>query len=118
MCNERAPPRDTPPPSDSFAEFKKGLGELGLTILTLGQYLSPSKKHLDIDRYVTPEEFADLERYARDRGITEVVSGPLVRSSYHAEGQAELIYDIQRNQGYGRVGFASLAAASPQLPEG
>ena len=103
---------------DEVREVIDQLGDLGLTILTLGQYLSPSKKHLEIDRYVTPEEFADLERYARARGITEVVSGPLVRSSYHAEGQAELIYYIQRSQGYGRVGFASLAAASPQLPDG
>jgi lipoic acid synthetase len=92
------------------------LGELGLTILTLGQYLSPSPKHLDIARYVTPEEFEELERYARARGVVEVVAGPLVRSSYHAEGQAELIYELQRAEGYGRIGFASLRNAAPQPP--
>ncbi len=89
------------------------LGDLGLTILTLGQYLSPSPKHLDIARYVTPEEFEELERYARSKGIAEVVSGPLVRSSYHAEGQAELIYALQRAEGYGKVGFASLRHEAP-----
>lgn len=84
------------------------LGELGLTILTLGQYLSPSKKHLPIDRYVTPEEFEAFKAYAESRGIAHVESGPLVRSSYHAEGQAELIARMQGLPDYGRVGFASL----------
>lgn len=84
------------------------LAEFGLTILTLGQYLSPSKKHLPIARYVHPDEFDELERYARAKGITEVVSGPLVRSSYHAEGQAELIREMQKRPEYGRIGFASL----------
>ncbi len=84
------------------------LADLGLSILTLGQYLSPSKKHLPIDRYVHPDEFADLERYARAAGIAEVVSGPLVRSSYHAEGQTEIIHELQRRPGYGKIGFASL----------
>ncbi len=84
------------------------LGELGLTILTLGQYLQPSKKHLQIDRYVEPAEFAAFADYARARGIAHVESGPLVRSSYHAEGQAELIARMQALTDYGRVGFASL----------
>ncbi len=96
---------------DEVREVIDQLGELELTILTLGQYLSPSKKHLPVDRYVHPDEFAELERHARARGIVEVVSGPLVRSSYHAEGQAELIHAMQRRPGYGRVGFASLASA-------
>ena len=101
---------------DEVREVIDQLGELGLTILTLGQYLSPSPQHLDIARYVTPEEFEELERYARARGVVEVVAGPLVRSSYHAEGQAELIYELQRAEGYGRVGFASLRNAAPQPP--
>lgn len=85
------------------------LGELGLTILTLGQYLSPSKAHLPIDRYVHPDEFAELAAYATERGIDHVESGPLVRSSYHAEGQAELIARLQAV--HGTIGFASLAPA-------
>ncbi len=84
------------------------LGELGLTILTLGQYLSPSKKHLPVARYVHPSEFAELADYARSKGVVHVESGPLVRSSYHAEGQAELIRRMQAQPGYGVIGFASL----------
>lgn len=82
------------------------LGERGLTILTLGQYLQPSRKHLEIARYVHPDEFAELAAYARERGILHVESGPLVRSSYHAEGQAELIRRLQAD--HGSIGFASL----------
>lgn len=82
------------------------LAELGLTILTLGQYLQPSKQHLEIARYVHPQEFAELKDYALARGIPHVESGPLVRSSYHAEGQAQLIRRLQ--EGRGRIGFASL----------
>jgi lipoyl synthase len=75
------------------------LAELGLSILTLGQYLQPSKQHLAVERYVHPDEFAVLAGYARERGIRHVESGPLVRSSYHAEGQAELIARLQREAG-------------------
>ncbi|MCB9701480.1 MAG: lipoyl synthase [Myxococcales bacterium] len=82
------------------------LGELGLTILTLGQYLQPSKQHLQIERYVHPDEFAELRDIALARGILHVESGPLVRSSYHAEGQAELIRRLQAS--HGSVGFASI----------
>jgi len=71
------------------------LAGLGLDILTLGQYLSPSKQHLAIERYVHPTEFAELEQFALAAGITHVVSGPLVRSSYHADGQAKLVRDLR-----------------------
>jgi lipoic acid synthetase len=54
-------------------------------ILTLGQYLRPSTKHLPIFRYVQPEEFAELKREGYRMGFRHVESGPLVRSSYHAE---------------------------------
>jgi lipoic acid synthetase len=53
-------------------------------ILTLGQYLRPSPRHLPIVRYVTPEEFADLRTAGHEMGFAHVESGPLVRSSYHA----------------------------------
>jgi lipoic acid synthetase len=57
-------------------------------ILTLGQYLRPSPKHLPIARYVPPEEFAELGAAAREMGFRHVEAGPLVRSSYHASGLA------------------------------
>ena len=99
---------------ESLGEVREVIDQLGekkLTILTLGQYLQSSRKHLEIDRYVHPDEFAELADYARSRGIAHVESGPLVRSSYHAEGQAELIRRLQ--EGRGRVGFASLR---PEIP--
>jgi len=60
------------------------LRHIGCDILTMGQYLRPSKDHIAIERYVTPEEFAALGEDARGRGFRHVESGPLVRSSYHA----------------------------------
>lgn len=57
----------------------------GCTMLTLGQYLQPTVNHLPIDRYVTPEEFNGWKKRAHELGFTKVASGPLVRSSYHAE---------------------------------
>jgi lipoic acid synthetase len=56
----------------------------GVDILTLGQYLRPSPKHLPIVRYLPPEEFDDLRSAGREMGFAHVQAGPLVRSSYHA----------------------------------
>ena len=92
---------------DEVREVLAELGELELTILTLGQYLQPSKKHMEISRYVHPDEFSALAEEARARGIAHVEAGPLVRSSYHAEGQGQLIRRMQGLEGYGKVGFAS-----------
>jgi lipoic acid synthetase len=58
-------------------------------LLTVGQYLRPSMKHLPVERYVTPDEFAALKVAAREMGFKHVESGPLVRSSYHAHEQLE-----------------------------
>jgi lipoic acid synthetase len=58
-------------------------------VLTIGQYLRPSKDHLPIARYYTPEEFAFMKREALGMGFRHVESGPLVRSSYHAHEQAD-----------------------------
>lgn len=58
-------------------------------ILTIGQYLQPTRNHLPIDRWVHPETFAEYRRYALGRGFAVVESGPLVRSSYHADAQAD-----------------------------
>ena len=64
------------------------LARIGLDILTLGQYLQPSSKYAPIDRWATPEEFAQWKKEAHDMGVEVVESGPLVRSSYHAEEQS------------------------------
>lgn len=61
------------------------LREHGCTLLTLGQYLAPSRTHLPVERYVTPEEFSELAERAQAMGFQHVASAPLVRSSYHAE---------------------------------
>ncbi|WP_461519901.1 lipoyl synthase [Porticoccus sp.] len=58
-------------------------------MLTVGQYLQPSKNHLPVDRFVHPDEFAEYAEYGRSIGFSQVASGPLVRSSYHADKQAK-----------------------------
>ena len=62
----------------------KDIHDAGCQMLTLGQYLQPSKRHLTVERFVTPAEFDDWRREALEIGFAEVVSGPFVRSSYHA----------------------------------
>jgi lipoic acid synthetase len=69
-------------------EVKKTLRDLlgaGCSILTLGQYLQPTKGHLQVERFIPPEEFDDWKETALGMGFSEVASGPLVRSSYHAK---------------------------------
>jgi lipoic acid synthetase len=75
-------------PDELLAVFDD-LRRVGVSILTLGQYLRPSAKHAPMSRYYTPDEFADLKREALARGFVHVESGPLVRSSYHAHEQAD-----------------------------
>ncbi|MEK7405929.1 MAG: lipoyl synthase [Acidobacteriota bacterium] len=65
-------------------EVMRDLAAHGVDILTLGQYLRPSLKHLPVLRYVAPEEFAELRRGGIEMGFRHVEAGPLVRSSYHA----------------------------------
>jgi lipoic acid synthetase len=62
-------------------------------MLTLGQYLQPSRHHLPVDRFVTPDEFAELAAIAKQLGFSQVASGPMVRSSYHADQQAAAILE-------------------------
>jgi lipoic acid synthetase len=72
---------------ETIAEVLQVMRDLrasNVDILTLGQYLRPSPKHLPILRYVEPEEFAELKRQGYEMGFSHVESGPLVRSSYHA----------------------------------
>jgi len=71
-------------------ETMEDLRETECDILTIGQYLSPSPRHLPIQRYYTPEEFEELKEAGIEIGFRHVESGPLVRSSYHAGEQARL----------------------------
>jgi len=68
----------------------------GVDILTVGQYLQPSKKHLPIERYYTPEEFDEIKAYGEEIGFQWVESGPLVRSSYHAAEQVRALSQVHR----------------------
>ena len=70
--------------ADEVLQVMRDLRAHDVGILTLGQYLRPSPKHLPIVRYVTPEEFAEFGAAGREMGFDHVESGPLVRSSYHA----------------------------------
>lgn len=74
---------------DEILQAMDDLREVDCNILTLGQYLQPTKKHLNIEKYYTPEEFAILKEEGLKRGFSHVESGPLVRSSYHAHEQVK-----------------------------
>ncbi len=94
--------RDAAPDMLTKSGFMVGLGEApaelfqvmrdlrahGCDILTIGQYLRPSLKHLPMDRYYEPEEYEQFRAYGRELGFTHVEAGPLVRSSYHADKQS------------------------------
>lgn len=72
---------------DEVIEVMKDLRKVEVDILTIGQYLQPTKEHLPIDRYVEPTEFEMYKKIGLELGFKYVESGPLVRSSYHAEQQ-------------------------------
>jgi lipoic acid synthetase len=81
---------------ETVAEIRQTLADLinvNCRILTLGQYLQPTQKHLTVERYIPPEEFDEWRRTALAMGFKEVASGPFVRSSYHAK-------DLFRDAGY------------------
>jgi len=72
---------------ETSGEIKQTLKEIyhtGCSMLTIGQYLQPSTEHIEVDRFVTPEEFDNWRDTALEIGFTEVFSGPFVRSSYNA----------------------------------
>ena len=75
--------------TEEVIEVLKDLRAHGASMLTLGQYLQPSKAHLPVQRYVTPEEFDNYAVIAKDLGFKQVASAPMVRSSYHADLQAQ-----------------------------
>ena len=74
---------------DEVVQVFKDLREVGVSILTLGQYLRPSNDHAVMTRYYTPDEFRELKQIALGFGFAHVEAGPLVRSSYHAHEQAD-----------------------------
>jgi lipoic acid synthetase len=76
---------------DEVHSILRELRQAGVVILTLGQYLRPSRQHLPVARHVTPDEFSQLKTWALAEGFAYVESGPLVRSSYHASNQHDLV---------------------------
>ena len=71
--------------TDEILKVMSDLRRVKVNILTLGQYLQPTKNHLPVGRYVHPDEFAMLKKEGMKMGFSHVESGPLVRSSYHAD---------------------------------
>ncbi len=80
---------------NEIIELLHDLRAVDCDILTIGQYLPPTKMHYPLDRFYTPDEFAELKRIALKLGFTHVESGPLVRSSYHADEQVPVIRDSE-----------------------
>jgi lipoic acid synthetase len=74
---------------DEVVSVLDDLRRMGVSILTIGQYLRPTPKHAPMARYYHPDEFATLKVVALEKGFAHVESGPLVRSSYHAREQAD-----------------------------
>lgn len=78
---------------DEIKEVLNDMVDVGIDILTLGQYLQPTKGHTTVDRWVHPDEFARWKEYALEIGFGVCESGPMVRSSYHADEQSD-IFDV------------------------
>ena len=76
---------------EEVKQVLRDMREHDVNMLTLGQYLQPSLNHLAVERFVTPEEFTELGEYAESIGFEQVASAPMVRSSYHADLQAETV---------------------------
>jgi lipoyl synthase len=81
---------------DEVRTVLRELRDIGVDILTLGQYLRPSPKHLPVARFATPDEFAALKAEALALGFPHVESGPMVRSSYHADGQRDIVLALRK----------------------
>ena len=79
--------------NEEVVEVMRDLRKHSVDMLTLGQYLQPSRAHLAVERFVHPDEFDSLAETARSMGFSQVASGPLVRSSYHADLQAAGRFD-------------------------
>ncbi|MBS61288.1 MAG: lipoyl synthase [Anaerolineaceae bacterium] len=107
LCNARAIDADVLTKSgimvglgESMEEIKNTIADIhswGVNILTVGQYLQPSRKHLPIERYYTMDEFDEIRSYAEeDLGFDWVECAPLVRSSYHAERQVRILSKLYK----------------------
>jgi lipoic acid synthetase len=90
---------------DEVIQTMKDLVGVGCDVLTIGQYLQPTKKHLPVQRFVHPDEFAELRTIGYELGFDYVESGPLVRSSYHSEKHVI--------KGWGRNKYLEELAAIP-----
>jgi lipoic acid synthetase len=90
---------------DEVIQTMKDLVGVGCDVLTIGQYLQPTKKHLPVQRFVHPSEFAELRTIGYELGFDYVESGPLVRSSYHSEKHVI--------KGWGRNKYLEELAATP-----
>lgn len=80
---------------EEIEQVMKDIAAIGVDIMTIGQYLRPSIKHLPVERYYTPEEFVQLKELGESLGIPHVESGALVRSSYHAREQYEKLGGVR-----------------------
>ena len=75
--------------SDEVVQTLRDMRRYDIDMLTLGQYLQPSRDHLPVEKYYTPDEFEELRDLALSLGFANVASAPMVRSSYHADQQAD-----------------------------
>jgi lipoic acid synthetase len=80
--------------NEELKQVFRDLREHNVDMLTLGQYLQPSTHHLPVTRYMSLEEFKEMEQYAYSLGFKHVASGPMVRSSYHADVQAHEVIEV------------------------
>lgn len=79
---------------EEIIELMEDLRRVECNLLTIGQYLSPSGNHLPISKFYHPDEFSELKKIGEGMGLGHVESGPLVRSSYHAKEQAQIIKEV------------------------
>jgi len=77
--------------TDEIRQTMTDLADVGVSILTIGQYLQPTRHHRSVSRYVPPDEFDLYEQWGRQAGLAYVLSGPFVRSSYHAAEAARMV---------------------------
>ena len=78
---------------DEVIDTMRQVSDLGVKLFTIGQYLQPTKSHLPVDRYVEEQEFNDYKNIGIEMGFELVKSGSLVRSSYHADEQARMVFN-------------------------
>ena len=76
---------------DEVTELMADLRQAGCQVLTIGQYLQPTRAHLPVSAYITPQQFEEYRTEALAMGFSQVESGPLVRSSYYAERATSLL---------------------------